>query len=160
MRASLEYEIRRAELDELAMADRSKEIDALGEQLAAFMQLQVKLPDESAFDLLTLRTILQMSIAQLEKDVVRSKETFLSSLNFRVTFLNPERVELVEQQTINAECLVLPSDTSRSPYINGAVQKGNNDIIYFTDTNNCSKIRSLDLKTRQIAEVHNKCPII
>ena len=104
VRASLEFEIRRAELDELAMADRSKEIDALGDRLAALLQLQVKLPDESAFDLSTLRTTLQVSIAQLEKEVVHSKETFLSSLNFRIA--DPEGVQLVKQKTINAESRV------------------------------------------------------
>ena len=83
VRASLEYEIRRAELDELAMADRSKEIDALGDQFATFLQLQIRLPDLSAFDIVTLRTKLQASIAQLENEVVRSMETFLSSLDCR-----------------------------------------------------------------------------
>ena len=117
VRASLEYEIRRAELDELAMAERSKDIDALGDQLAAFLQLQLQLPDLYAFDLTALRSQLQASIAQLENEVVRSKETFLSSLKCCATLTNWGTVRLVEQQTINAQSLVLPFDTSKTPYV-------------------------------------------
>ena len=154
VRASLEEEIRRAEANELVMAQRSTETDALGDQLAAFLQSQLELPDISAFDLSALRTRLQSCIAQLESQVTRSKEVFVRSLDTRVTFPNPEKVRLVEQRTLHGQHLVLPCDESKTPNINGVAYEENNDIIYFTDLSNLSKIKSFNLKTRKISEVH------
>ena len=156
VRASLEDEIRRAEADELVMAERSTEMDALGDQLSAFLQSQLELPDISAFDLSALRTRLQSCIAQLESEASRSKEVFVRSLDTRVTFPNLEKVRLVEQRTLHGQNLVLPCDESKTPNINGVAYEENNDIIYFTDLSNLSKIKSFNLKTRKISEVHTQ----
>lgn len=152
VRASLEYEIRRAELDELAMAEKNKDIDALCDQLAAFLQSHIEMPDLSAFDLAALLTHLQATIIQMESKVFLSKAAFIRSLDFHV-FLNPERVRLVEQQTFEAQSLVLPSDKKKTSTISGVAHEENTDIIYFADESNPSKIKSLNLKTKQIAEV-------
>ena len=153
VRASLEYEIRRCEMDELAMAERSREMDVLSNQLAAFLQSQIRLPAASAFDLKALRTQLQASIAQLERQVLRSKEAFVGKLASRGLFPNPERVRLVEQQSVPAQKLVLPFDKYKTPLVNGVAQEEDSDILYLTDYNNPSKIKLFDLKTHRIAEV-------
>lgn len=44
VRESLEYEIQRFEKDELAIAERSKEMDAFSDQFAAFLQSKIQLP--------------------------------------------------------------------------------------------------------------------
>lgn len=153
VRDSLELEIRRAEADELAMAVGRIEMDALGDQLAAFLDAQVELPERSAFDLTSLRSQLHASVSQLEAEVSRSKETFIRSLHKRELFPNPERVRLVEQQTFHQQELVLPADQNQSPNINSVTHEEDTDIIYFTDEFNPSKIKALNLKTRQLSEV-------
>ena len=150
VRTTLEYEIRRTELDELVMAERSNEMDVLGNQLAAFLQTQIQLSDAAAFNLVALRTQLQTSITKLEQEVSRSKETFISGLDNCLT------VRLVEKQTINLQSLVLSTDKNKLPKVNGVALEENTDIIYFTDENNPSKIKSLNLKTNQVGEVYNK----
>ena len=115
--ASLEHEIQRAEMDELTMAARSKEMDALGVQLAAFLQSQIQLPEPSAFDLAALRTQLQASIAQMGCEVSRSKEEFIRSLDYRVSFPNPERVRLLEQQKFHLQDLVCRPIKIRIPIL-------------------------------------------
>ena len=153
VRASLEYEIRRCEMDELTMAERSKEMDALSDQLAAFLQSQIQLPAASAFDLKALRTQLQASIAQLEIEMSLSQKAFVRTLDSRVMFLHPDRVRLVELQAVDAQKLIVPSDKNKSPLVNGVAQEEDSDIVYITDNKNPSKIKSLDLKTHRIAEV-------
>ena len=153
VRASLEYEIRRCEMDELLMAERSREMDELSDQLAEFLKSQIRLPAASAFDLTALRTQLQASIAQLERQVSRLKETFVQKLESRVLFPNPESVRLVEQQAVPTQKIVLLSDQNKTPRLNGVAQEEDSDIVYLTDNNNPSKIKSLDLKTQQIADV-------
>ena len=150
VRTILEYEIRRAELDELAMAESSNEMDALGNQIDAFLKTQIRLPDASDFNLVDLRTQLQTLITELHHEVSRSKETFIRGLD------NTERVRLVEKQTIDLQSLVLSTDKNNLPKVNGVALEENTDIIYFTDENNPSKIKSLNLKTNQVGEVHNK----
>ena len=159
VRASLEYEIRRCEMDELAMAERSREMDALSDQLAAFLKSEIRLPAASAFDLTALHIQLQSSIAQLEREVSHSKEEFVRKLECRVLFPNPESVRLVEQQAVPAQKLVLPSDQNKTPWVNGVAQEEGFDIVYLTDNYNPSKIKSLDLKTHRIADVSYEYPI-
>ena len=153
VRSSLEYEIQHAETDELTMATRSKEMDALGVHLAAFLQSQIQLPEPSAFDLAALRTQLQASIAQMGGEVSRSIEEFTRSLDYRESFPNPESVRLVKQQKFHLRDLVLPSDQNQNPNINNVAHEEDTDIIYFTDEHNASKIKALNLKTRQITGV-------
>ena len=154
VRTTLEYEICRAESDELVMAERSNEMDALGNQLAVFLQTQIQ-SDPTAFNFVDLHTQLQTSITKLEHEVSRSKETFIRGLVNCLTFSNPERMRLVEKQTINCR-VVLPTDKNKLPKVKGVALKEHTDIIYFTDENNPSKIKLLNLKTNQVGEVHNK----
>ena len=72
-----------------------------------------------------------------------------------------DSVRLEEQQSFNAESLVLPFDPKKRARISGMAHEGTEEghILYFTDANNPSKIKSLNLKTRQLAEVQNKYPI-
>ena len=160
VRASLEYEIRRCQMDELTMAERSKEMDALSDQLAAFLQSQIQLPAASAFDLKALRTQLQASIAQLESEMSLSKEAFVRTLDSRVMFPHPDRVRLVELQAVDAQKLIVSSDKNKSPLVNGVAQEEDSDIVYITDNNKPSKIKSLDLKTYKIAEVRLEYPTV
>ena len=153
VRASLEYEIQRCEMDELTMAERSREMDDLSDQLTAFLQSQIQLPAASAFDLTALRTQLQASIAQMEREMSRSKDVFVRKLDSRAMFPNPDSVQLVELQAVPSHVLVLQSDKNKSPWVSGVTQEEDSDIVYITDKNNPSKIKSLDLKTLQIAEV-------
>ena len=154
VRASLEYEIRRCEMDELLLAQGSKEMDSLSNQLEAFLQSQIELPAASAFDLTTLRTQLQASIAQLERQVSHSKNAFVRQLESRVLLPKPDSLRLVEQQAVPAQKLLLPSDQKKTMSTNGVAQEEDSDIIYLTDLNNSSKIKSLDLKSHRIAEVN------
>ena len=89
----------------------------------------------------------------------RSKEAFVRKLESRVLFPNPESVRLVEQQAVPAQKLVLPSDQNKTPRVNGVAQEEDTDIVYLTDNNNPSKIKSLDLKTHQIADVSYEYPL-
>ena len=155
VRDSLVSEISLTERDELSMAERSDEMDALGDQLDSFLQSPVQLPDAASFDLVALRAQLQASIAQLENEMSRSREAFVRSIDYCV-FPTPDRVQLVEHQSLKAQNLVLPTDENKTPNINGVAYEENTNINYFTDLSNCSNIRSLNLKTRQISEVHNK----
>ena len=88
------------------------------------------------------------------KDVKKesSKESIVQSLDFNA-FSNPEKVRLVEQQTFDGQSLVLPTDQMKTSDINGVAHEENADIIYFTDLNNPSTIKSLNLKTGQVAQV-------
>ena len=154
VRDSLVSEISRAERDQLTMAERSDEMDALGDQLDSFLQSQVQQPNASSFDLVELRAQMQASIAQLENEMSRSREAFVRRIDYCV-FPSPDKVQLVEHQTLKAQSLVLPTDENKTPNINGVAYEENTNIIYFTDLSNCSSIRSLNMKTRQISEVHN-----
>ena len=156
VRASLEYEIRRCEMDELLMAERSRGVDALSDQLAAFLQSQILFPPAPAFDLTSLRTQLKESIAQLERHWSHSKNAFVRQLESRAMFANPDSVRLVEQQTVPAQKLLLPKEKHDTPIISGATEEENSDIVYLTDLNNQSNIKSLDLKTHRIAEMSYK----
>lgn len=153
VRTSLEHEIQRAEADELT---RSIEMDALGEELAALLQSRPqRIPDAAAFELTALRTQLQASIEQLERDVSRSSEALMRSLAFepRVPFADADRVRLVEQQAFHMQELVLPSDRKPTLNINNATYEEETGIMYFTDEFNPSSIKALNLKTRQLAAV-------
>ena len=130
--ASLEYEIRSCEMDELTMAERSSEMDALSDQLEAFLQSQIQLSTASAFDLQALRTQLQASIAQLEIELSLSKEAFVRKLDSRVMFANPDRVRVVELQAVSADKLILPSDKNKSPLVNGVAHEEGSDNVYIT----------------------------
>ena len=65
VRASLENEIRCCEMDELTMAKRSNQMDALSDQLEVCLQSQIKLPTAYKFDLMTQCTQLLTSIAEV-----------------------------------------------------------------------------------------------
>ena len=155
VRASIEYEIKRCEMDELTMAERGKEMDALSDKLEAFMQSQIQLPAASGFDLKPLRTQLQASIAQLDREVTRSKEAFIQMFNSQTMFQNPDSVRIVEQQEVPAQKLVLPSEPNKTLVVNGVAQDEDSDIVYMTDSYNPSKIKSLNLKTHLITEVRS-----
>ena len=133
VRDTLEYEIQRCENDELIMAERAKEMDALSDQLETFLQSQIQLPTDDAFDLAALRTQLQDYIEQLELEVSRSMETFVRKLDSSVMFPNPDSVRLVEQQEVPSQKLVLPFDQNQTPWISGVAQDENSDIVYITD---------------------------
>ena len=151
VRASLENEIRRCEMDELTMANRSKQMDVLSDQLEVFLQIQ--LPAASAFDLTTLRTQLQESIAQLESEVSHSMEAFVRTLDSHLMFPNPDIVPLVERQAVGSQRVVILSDNNKTPVVNGVAQEENSDIVYITDNHNPSKIKKFGLNTCQVAEV-------
>ena len=68
-RAALEHEMRRAELDELHMAEGSREMDALADRIANFMQLDVRLPSASDFELRELKEEFKGSVTVFETDV-------------------------------------------------------------------------------------------
>ena len=151
VRASLEYEIRRCEMDELAMAERSREMDSLSDQLAAFLQSNIQLPAPAAFDLTVLRTQLQAAIKQFESEVSHSRESFVQKFDSSVIKPNLESVRLVEQQAVSTQTLELASNKEKNLRVSGVAQEEGSNIVYITDDS--SNIKSLDLKTQRIAEV-------
>ena len=160
VRDSLEYEIQRCEMDELTMAERSKEMDALSDQLETFLQSQIQLPTSAAFDLSALCTQLLDYIEHLELEVSHSTEAFVRKLDSSVMFPNPDSVRLVEQEAVPAQKLVLPSDQNQTSWVSGVAQDEDSDIVYITDEKNPSRIKSLNLKTHRIAEVLSLVSII
>ena len=68
-------------------------------------------------------------------------------------------VQLVKQQIYIIHSLMLQSDNNKNTQnINGVAHEESTDIIYFTDANkwhNTSKIKPLNMKTRQVADVFN-----
>ena len=103
VRASLENEIRCCEMDELTMAKRSNQMDALSDQLEAFLQSQIQLPAAYKFDLMTQRTQLLTSISEVEHKVLLLMEAFVQTFNTRVMFSNPKTVRLFEQRLFNEQ---------------------------------------------------------
>ena len=156
--ASLEDEIQRAEADEVVMLSRSEVVDALGDQLVALLQSQIRLPTASSFDFATLWNRFQKSSEEMGLIMSRSTEAFIRSLDNQmpaVSIPNEDNVQLEEQQSFEAESLLSPFErNNKFVRVNGAVYAGEEHILYFTDYRNASKIKSLDLNTRQLAEVH------
>ena len=94
VREPLDYEIRRYEMDELSMAERSKEVEVLYNQFEAFLHSQIQLPPDSAYALEKLSTQLQTSISQLESEMSRLNDTFIRKLNSRAIFNNWDSVQI------------------------------------------------------------------
>ena len=128
-------------------------MDALSDQLEAFLQSQIQLPAAYKSDLMTQRTQLLTSIAEVEHNVLLLMEAFVQTFNTRVMFPNPKTVRLFEQRLFNEQCLVLSSDQFKSAKVNGMALEEESDILYITEERNPSKIRSLELKTRKLVEV-------
>ena len=134
-RAALEHEMRRAELDELHMAEGSREMDALADRIANFMQLDVRLPSASDFELRELKEQLKGSVTVFETDVSGKVDNLLSRVNQTRT------LRLSETGVITKEQLKIQSDAYESCIL-GVVQPNINSLL-FLDGWNCS-VKILD----------------
>ena len=96
--------MRRAEVEELHMAEGSREIDTLADRIADFMRLDVRLPAATDFELRDLNESLDVSIAAFEAEVSEKLDELLS----RVT--QPRVLHLSKSGLISAEQFKFQSD--------------------------------------------------
>lgn len=121
-RAALEHEMRRAEVEDLHMAEGSHEIGTLAERIAEFMRLDFKLPAATDFELSDLTESLSVSITAFEAEVSGKLDELLS----RVTQLRV--LHHSKSGLISAKQLKVQSD-KWDHSIRGVVQPNANSMI-------------------------------
>ena len=155
VRASIDHEVRLCEQYEINLVEKNKDLENFAGELSEFQTKTFEIPDKSCYQLADLRQELTDHMSQMHRKLKRMKHSFLNDLREPFPIAHADRLSLQLNNVLSVpkETLVLPNDTDKSPAITGAIlAKDDADDIYFVDGYN-SKIKQLQLKTSQLAEV-------
>ena len=140
---SLEHEMRRAEEDELHLAEGSREMEALFDCIANFMRLDASLPAATDFELRDLKESLNRAVAAFEVGVSEKLDELLARVpHSRV-------ISFTESDVIKKEQLKCQSD-SEDPLIRGAVQLNANSMLLLDGRNSSLKKIGIGLEVETV----------
>ena len=149
-RETLEHEMRRAELDELQMAEGSRELDALADRLAHTLRLDVPLPALHEIELTDLKKALADAVAHFEATVASARDKLLTRVLQPAAEALARIPTIVETGIIDSSQLKTPSDRL-DPYILGVISEDADSILVMDGWN--TSIKSLNLSSGAEYEV-------
>ena len=150
-----ELQLQFGDCDQQSLLAEQKDIK-ISTEVSELLDQISQLPDKSCYNLSELQRELRDCMTyQLQREFSNSKLKILKSLMEPFPFPHPDQLTLVKSADLKFDKhnLVLPDDRFKWPNIKGIVPTDEKaDAIYFVDSDN-AKIKQLDLRTTQLAEV-------
>ena len=152
-RETLEHEMRRAELDELQMAEGSRELDALADRLAHTLQFDVPFPASHEIELTDLKKALADAVAHFEATIASARDKLLKRVLQPAAGALARFPTIVGTGIINSSQLKTPSDRL-DPYILGIIPDDTDSILVMDGWN--ASLKSLNLSSGAEYEVKDE----
>lgn len=157
LRETLEHEMRRAELDELQMAEGSRELDALADRLVHSMRHDVPLPAVEELELSDLRRTLADAAGHFEAALASARDKLLTRVAQAPAAARTARTPtLVEAGIIEGAQLKTASDRL-DPYVLGVIRDECDSLLVVDGWNAC--IKSLNLSSGAECEVRTAAEV-